>query len=58
MHLAILLLIDDGTDSALVHVEGDTLAVALVSAEVDIVAIFRGVETSSFTSENFADFVV
>ena len=53
-----MLLIDDGTDTALVHVEGDTLAVALVSAEVDIVAIFRGVETSSFTSENFADFVV
>jgi hypothetical protein len=53
-----LLMIDDGTDTALVHVEGDTLAVALVSAEVDIVAIFRGVETSSFTSENFADFVI
>jgi hypothetical protein len=55
---AFLLLIDDGTDTALVHIEGNTNAAIVVSAEVDIVAIFRGVETSAFTSENFADFVI
>ena len=32
--------------------------VAPSSSDVDVIAIFRSVETSAFTSENFADFVV
>jgi hypothetical protein len=53
-----LVLIDDGTDTALIHVEGDGINDAFSSSDVDVVAIFRSVETSAFTSENFADFVV
>jgi hypothetical protein len=54
----VLVMIDDGTDTALIHIEGDGINVAASSSDVDVVAIFRGVETSAFTSENFADFVI
>ena len=53
-----LVMIDDGTDTALIHIEGDGANVAPSSSDVDVIAIFRSVETSAFTSENFADFVV
>jgi hypothetical protein len=53
-----LVMIDDGTDTALIHIEGDTTNVAPSSSDVDVIAIFRSVETSAFTSENFADFII
>jgi len=52
-----LVLVDDGTDTALVHYEGDTTNAALSATDLDIVAIFRNQETSDFVSANFADFV-
>ncbi|MDA9061729.1 hypothetical protein N9K30_05140, partial [Planktomarina temperata] len=53
-----LFLIDDGTDTALVHFEGDTTNVAADAADLDIIAIFRNTETSDFVGANFADFIV